>query len=163
MPVYIRDLSLNDHSRAWVLTYVFLPGIGFASFGYTMFYLLQCMIYIFVQRHLAASFINGLKIRIESQMLDITHNKDVWHEYHDGMKIVGFFTHSRNIFLTFPHSLISRARRAHWNSPTYIHPPKCWHDISNTNICIPLIYIFKNLYPPSVGMLYPIPTQYQHI
>ena len=73
--------------------------------------------------------------------------------------------------------------------PTYIHPPNCWHDISNTNIYTQLtyipqivgsiysiqIYISTNLYsptlrpkgaqklqqymqPPSVGLIYPIPT-----
>ena len=31
-----------------------------------------------------------------------------------------------------------RARWAHRNCPTYIHPPKSWHDISNTNICLQL-------------------------
>ena len=35
--------------------------------------------------------------------------------------------------------------------PTYIHPPKCWHDVSNTNIYIQLTYI-----PQIVGSIYPI-------
>ena len=56
-----------------------------------------------------------------------------------------------------------RARRAHRNCPTYIHPPKSWHDISNTNICLQLSkmsqtvscensllkYIFKNIHIPT--------------
>ena len=32
------------------------------------------------------------------------------------------------------------ARRANRNYPNYIHPPNCWHDISNTNIYIQLTY-----------------------
>ena len=43
------------------------------------------------------------------------------------------------------------ARRAHRNYPTYIHPPNCWHDISNTNIYIQRTYI-----PQIVGSIYSI-------
>ena len=35
--------------------------------------------------------------------------------------------------------------------PTYIHPPNCWHDISNTNIYTQLTYI-----PQIVGSIYSI-------
>ena len=40
------------------------------------------------------------------------------------------------------------ARRANRNYPTYIHPPNCWHDISNTNIYIQLTFI-----PPIFGSI----------
>ena len=46
------------------------------------------------------------------------------------------------------------AQRAHRQHPTYIYPPKCWLDISNTNLYIQFtinpkmlaVYILHNLY-----------------
>ena len=46
------------------------------------------------------------------------------------------------------------AQRVHRQHPTYIYPPKCWLDISNTNLYIQFtvnpkmlaVYILHNLY-----------------
>ena len=47
-----------------------------------------------------------------------------------------------------------RARRAHRNCPTYIHPPRV-----GMIYPIPSYIIHQNIFPQIVGMIYPIPTK----
>ena len=123
-----------------------MPGICFASSSHTMFYILQCMICNFVQRHLVVSFsyIQCLH-EISNTNLYIQHT-------YISQNIIATNMKSQNIY--FP-TLCPKGTR----KPSNLHSsPKCWHDISITSKYTHLIYISQNIYNiPKYIFPHPVP------
>ena len=96
-----------------------------------MFYLIQCKICIFVQRHLVVSF----------------SYPRWWHDI-SNTNIYIQLIHIPKKYILPPLCPKGTKEPINLNSP-----PKCWHDISNTNIYIQLIHI------PKMYILPPLHTE----
>ena len=97
-----------------------------------MFHLLQCMICIFVQRHIAVSF----------------SPPKCWHVISNTHIYIQLIYIQKCIFS-------NTALKGRTEIPTIHAAPKCWRDISNTHIYIQLTFI-----PQIVGCIYPITNLY---
>ena len=114
----------EENTQGWVSTRSYSN-----SFGHTMFYLLQCIIFILVQRHLAVSF---------------SYPK-CWHDI-SNTNIYIQVIHIPKVYI-----LPTLCPKGTLKLSNLHSSPKCWHDISNTNIYFQLTHT-----PQIVGSIYPI-------
>ena len=179
---------LNDHMQTWAFNYGFIAWYLFCKF--LTYNVLPPTVYdfYFLQRHLAVSFsypkcwhdISNTNIYIQLihipkmyilptlcpkgtlKLSNLQSSPKCWHDI-SNINIYIQLIHIQKCTFSQP-----CARRAHWNSPTYIHPPSVGM-IYPISTYIFNWYRFKKCtfsqpwnsptytHPPSVGMIYPIP------